>query len=61
MLAANAILNYSTHMRHGVVNPRKIFADSYFLPVTDSLNKNLFEPFNANNVIEYLYKIQQKE
>ena len=48
------------HMRHGVVNPRKIFADSYFLPVTDSLNKNLFEPFSADNVIEYLYKIQPK-
>lgn len=60
MLSANAILKYSIHMRHGVVNPRKIFADSYFLPVKDSLNKKLFEPFNQQDIIKYLYNIQPK-
>ncbi|HRN25899.1 MAG: L,D-transpeptidase family protein [Ignavibacteriaceae bacterium] len=60
MLAANAILTYSIHMRHGVVNPRKIFAESYYLPVTDSLNQKLFEPFEQENIIEYLKNIQPK-
>lgn len=60
LLVADAILNYSTHMRHGVVNPRKLFPDSYFLPVKDSLNKQLFEPFMQENIIQYLYNIQPK-
>ncbi len=60
MLAANAIIKYSLNMRHGVVNPRKIFADSYFLPVTDSLNKKLFEPFEQDDIIQYLQKIQPR-
>ena len=60
MLVANAILEYSIHMRHGVVNPRKLYPDSYFLPVKDSLNKKLFEPFIQENIIRYLYNIQPK-
>jgi L,D-transpeptidase YcbB len=60
MLTADAILKYTLHMRHGTVNPRKIFPDSYFLPVKDSLNKQLFEPFKQTNILEYLYKIQPK-
>jgi len=60
MLVANAILDYSIHMRHGVINPRKLYPDSYFLPVKDSLNKKLFEPFIQENIIQYLYNIQPK-
>ena len=44
LLVADAILKYASHMRHGLLNPRIIFSDSYFLPVTDSLNKKYFEP-----------------
>jgi len=47
-------------MRHGVVNPREIFSDSYFLPVKDSLNSRLFEPFNETDIIKYLYDIQPR-
>lgn len=60
LLVADAIVNYSTHMRHGVVNPRKLFPDSYFLPVKDSLNLQMFEPLQMGNVIQYLYSIQPK-
>ncbi len=60
MLAANALLKFSEHMRHGVVNPRILFTKSYYLPVTDSLNRRLFEPFSQNNVIQYLIDIQPK-
>jgi len=60
LLIADAILKYSLHMRHGVVNPRVIYPDSYFIPVKDSLNKQLFEPFKQNDIIKYLYSIQPK-
>ena len=60
LLIADAILNYSTHMRHGVVNPRKLYPDSYFIPIKDSLNTRLFEPFSQENIIQYLYSIQPK-
>ena len=60
LLIADAILKYSSHMRHGVVNPRVIYPDSYFIPVKDSLNKQLFEPFKQNDIIKYLYSIQPK-
>lgn len=60
LLIADAILKYSLHMRHGVVNPRVIYPDSYFIPVKDSSNKKLFEPFKQNDIIQYLYSIQPK-
>ena len=60
LLVADAILKYASHMRHGLLNPRIIFSDSYFLPVTDSLNKKYFEPLYQNNVIQYLLDIQPK-
>jgi murein L,D-transpeptidase YcbB/YkuD len=60
LLIADAILNYSTHMRHGVVNPRKLYPDSYFIPIKDSLNRQLFETFSQENIIQYLHNIQPK-
>ncbi len=60
LLTSDAILNYSTHMRHGVVNPRQLYFDRYYLPVADSLNKKLFEPFKQSDVIQYLKNIQPK-
>jgi murein L,D-transpeptidase YcbB/YkuD len=60
LFIADAIVNFSTHMRHGVVNPRKLFPDSYFLPMQDSLNLRMFEPFNQKDIIRYLYDIQPK-
>jgi murein L,D-transpeptidase YcbB/YkuD len=60
LLIADAILKYSSHMRHGVFNPREIYPDSYFIPIKDSLNKQLFEPFKQNHIIQYLYNIQPK-
>jgi murein L,D-transpeptidase YcbB/YkuD len=60
LLIADAVIKYSTNMRHGVVNPREIYPDSYFIPRKDSLNKKLFEPLNQNNVLQYLTDIQPK-
>jgi murein L,D-transpeptidase YcbB/YkuD len=60
LMITNAILNYSEHMRHGVINPRELYSDSYFLPVNDSLNQKYFEPLNQQNIIKYLIDIQPK-
>ncbi len=58
LLAADAILKYASHMRHGIVNPRKLFTNSYYLPLKDSLNKKYFEPLYQHDVIKYLLNIQ---
>jgi L,D-transpeptidase YcbB len=60
LLITDGILKFSKHMRHGVVNPRKIYFDSYFLPVNDSLNQKFFEPLSQLNIIKYLIDIQPK-
>jgi murein L,D-transpeptidase YcbB/YkuD len=58
LLAADGIIKYAEHLRHGVVNPRTLYPNRYFLPVTDSLNKKFFEPLNQNDIIQYLINIQ---
>jgi murein L,D-transpeptidase YcbB/YkuD len=60
LLISDAVLKYSYHLRYGLVNPKKIFTDSYFLPVIDSSKRDLFEPLKQKNVIQYLYDIQPK-
>ena len=60
LLISDAVLKYSYHMRYGLVNPKKIFSDSYFLPVIDSTKKNLLEPLFQKDIIKYLQSIQPK-
>lgn len=60
LLISDAVLRYSYHIRYGLVNPKTLFSDSYFLPVTDSLKRNLFEPLSQKNIIKYLHDIQPK-
>lgn len=60
LLLVESILKYSEHIRHGVVNPRKLYPEVYYLPVTDSLNKKYFEPLENKNIIAYLQNIQPK-
>ena len=60
LLISDAILKYSFHLRYGLVNPKKIFSDSYFLPAVDSAKKNLFEPLYQKNILNYLQDIQPK-
>lgn len=60
LLISDAVLRYSYHIRYGLVNPRTLFPDSYFLPVVDSLKRNLLEPLSQKNIIKYLYDIQPK-
>jgi len=60
LFVSDAILKYAYHMRYGVVNPTKIFLETYYLPVVDSSKRNLFEPLKQANIIQYLQDIQPK-
>jgi len=43
-----------------LINPKKIFSDTYFLPVDDSSKGDLFQPLTQKNIIQYLNDIQPK-
>jgi murein L,D-transpeptidase YcbB/YkuD len=60
LLVSDAILNYSYHLRYGMVNPKEIFSDSYFLPYDDSSKGDLLEALRQEDVIAYLNNIQPK-
>jgi murein L,D-transpeptidase YcbB/YkuD len=60
LLVSDAILKYSYHLRYGIVNPKEIFPDTYFLPIDDSSKGNLLEPLTQENLIQYLNDIQPK-
>jgi murein L,D-transpeptidase YcbB/YkuD len=60
LLVSDAIINYSYHMRYGVLQPKELFPDSYFLPITEIQKRDLFEPLSHNSIIHYLQKIQPK-
>lgn len=58
ILLSEALIKYAYHLRYGSVNPKLLFADSYFIPLPDSASRDLFEPLKQENVLEYLNKIQ---
>ena len=60
LLLTDAVLKYACHLRYGVVNPNKIFSESYFLPVVDSAKRDIFKPLYVENVLEYLKGLQPK-
>jgi len=60
ILVSDAILKYSYHLRYGIVNPKVIFSDTYFLPIDDSSKGDLFQPFRQENILQYLNDIQPK-
>jgi len=60
LLVSDAILKYSYHLRYGLANPKKIFSDTYFLPVDDSSKGDLFQSLTQKNIIQYLNDIQPK-
>ena len=60
LLLTDAVLKYACHLRYGVVNPNKIFSESYFLPVVDSAKRDISKPLYVENVLEYLKGLQPK-
>ena len=60
LLLADALLKYAYHLRYGVVDPMKIYPDSYFIPGVDSSKREIFKPLYQENVLQYLKEIQPK-
>jgi murein L,D-transpeptidase YcbB/YkuD len=60
LLVSDAILKYAYHMRYGVLNPKEIFLDSYYLPIPDSSSRDLLQPLKQSSIIQYLNNIQPK-
>jgi len=60
LLISDAILKYSYHLRYGLVKPKEIFSDSYFLPIDDSSKGDLFQSLKQQNMIQYLADIEPK-
>jgi len=60
LFVCDAILKYAYHIRYGFVNPGKILPNSYYLPVVDSLKRDLFKPLKQKSTIQYLKDIQPK-
>ena len=60
LFVSDALLKYSRHLRYGVVNPREIFSDTYFLPYEDSSKGDLFQPLKQENLTSYFDSIQPK-
>lgn len=60
LLLADALLKYAYHLRYGVVDPTKIYPDSYFIPGVDSTKRKIFEPLFQENILKYLKEIQPK-
>jgi len=60
LLVSDAILKYCQHLRYGVVSPKELFHDTYFLPYDDSSKGDLLQPFREENLVQYLNDIQPK-
>lgn len=60
LLISDALLKYSYHLRYGMVNPRELFSDTYYLPYYDSSKGDLLEPLRQEKLTEYLNGIQPK-
>lgn len=57
---SDALLKYSSNLRYGVLNPKKIFLDSYYFPITDSSKRYLFQPLYQSSILSYLDEIQPR-
>lgn len=60
LLVCDAVLRYSNDIKYGVINPKVIFGERYNLPIPDSSKKDLLEPLNRSNLIQYLNDIQPR-
>jgi len=60
LLLSDAVIKYASDLRYGVVNPAKIFPDSYFIPLVDSSRREIFKPLYVEDILQYLNEIQPK-
>lgn len=60
LILANSIINYSLHLRQGLVNPNKLFSPDYEIPSKRLTSSEIIEPLQQNSITIYLEKIQPK-
>lgn len=60
LILANSIMNYSAHLRQGLVNPIKLFAPNYEIPVKRLTDSEILETLQQENLFYYLDNIQPK-
>ncbi len=60
MILANSLINYSLHLRKGILDPIKIFGANYELPVKNLTENDMTEVLNKNDIINYLNEIQPR-
>jgi murein L,D-transpeptidase YcbB/YkuD len=60
LMIADAVLKYAYHLRYGVVNPYKLFPESYVIPLAEAGKRDLYKPLYQTNVYEYLKGLQPK-
>lgn len=58
LVLANSLINYSSHLRQGFLNPKELFSPDYEIPIRRLSQKELIEPLQQSSLIEYLEKIQ---
>lgn len=60
ILIANSLINYSTHLRQGFVDPTKLFSPNYVLPHRILSDKDKMEVLSTKNKVAFLDSIQPK-
>ena len=58
LLVSDALLKYCNHLRYGMVNPKEILPDTYFLSYDDSSKGDLLQPLKEENLLQYMQEIQ---
>lgn len=59
-ILANSLINYSVHLRQGMVNPKNLFAPDYEIPTKNLTYSELIETLQQEDIINYLERIQPK-
>lgn len=60
LILINSLINYSLHLRQGVINPKIVFAPNYEIPLKTLNPSEITESLKNNNIFDYLESIQPK-
>ncbi|MBR9978811.1 MAG: L,D-transpeptidase family protein [Bacteroidetes bacterium] len=60
LLLSDGLLTYATHLRYGIVDPRRIDAE-YHLPVRKPGLREFLEPLHSKDIVSYLRNVQPSD
>ncbi len=58
IMLSDGLIRYAHDLHFGVVDPKQLYPDSYFLPVKNPNSFDLFHPLTVENISAYLTSIQ---